>query len=118
MTVAGEDRAYALGPDGVVVRLSDHTVREAIHDLRWRLDEMLAAGPSTVVVDVTGLTRLSSPTIAALLWAKRRCAARGVQLVLGGPDQVLLQRACLDGLFRTQDVPPGPDATEPAGTTS
>nr|WP_246401876.1 STAS domain-containing protein [Jiangella mangrovi] len=82
--------------------MSDQTLREGIHDLRWRLEEMLADGPSALVVDVSGLTRLSSPTIAALLWAKRRCTARGVRLTLTQPDQAmvgLLHRAGLDDVL-------------------
>ena len=88
-----------------VVPLSDQTLREGIHDLRWRLEEMLADGPSALVIDVSGLTRLSSPTIAALLWAKRRCTARGVRVTLKQPDQAmvgLLHRTGLDDVLEIQ----------------
>ncbi|WP_162605345.1 STAS domain-containing protein [Jiangella ureilytica] len=91
--------------DWAVVPLSDRTLRECIHDLRWRLEEMLADGPSALVVDVSGLTRLSSPTIAALLWAKRRCTARRVRVMLSQPDQAmvdLLHRAGLDDVLEIQ----------------
>ncbi|SDU76690.1 STAS domain-containing protein [Jiangella alkaliphila] len=91
--------------DSAVVPLSDQTLREGIHDLRWRLEEMLADGPSALVVDVSGLTRLSSPTIAALLWTKRRCSARGVRVMLSHPDQAmagLLHRTGLDDVLDIQ----------------
>ncbi len=89
----------------MVVPLSDRTVREALHDLRWRTEEMLADGPEAVVVEVSGLTRLSSATVAALLWAKRRCTSRGVRLLLTDPDDALagqLHRAGLDTVWDIQ----------------
>lgn len=109
-----QDRQSAVADDDVVVRVTDRTVREAIHDLRWRLDTMLAGGPATLKVDVRGLTRLSSPTIAALLWAKRRCATRGVPLVLVGHDRALIHRAGLDGLFVLPPPDEPPDSSRKA----
>jgi anti-anti-sigma factor len=101
--------------NSAVVPLSDQTLRDGIHDLRWRLEEMLADGPSALIVDVSGLSRLSSPTIAALLWAKRRCTARGVRVTLSHPDQAmvgLLHRAGLDDVLEIQ--PPGDPALRKA----
>lgn len=96
--------------DDVVVPLSDRTVREALHDLRWRLEEILAGGPAAVVVEVAGLTRLSSVTVAALLWANRRCVTRGVRLYLSDPGGRLasqLRCAGLDTIWeiRTRSTP-------------
>ncbi|GGR59666.1 anti-anti-sigma factor [Nocardioides luteus] len=92
----------------VVVPFSDDTCRRAIHNLRWRLAEMLAGGPEAVVVDLRGLTRFSSTTVAALLWAKRRCGTRGVPLRLRNADQALadqLRRAGLDTIWDIQTTP-------------
>ncbi|WP_141781205.1 STAS domain-containing protein [Nocardioides albertanoniae] len=91
--------------------LSDGTGREALHDLRWRIDEMLADSPRAVVVEVSGLTRLSSATIAALLWAKRRCTTRGVGLLLTDPDNALAGQLHRAGLHTVWDIQAG--ATPP-----
>jgi len=70
-----------------VVSLRDDRLREPLADLRWRLDGLLASGPSTLVIDVSEVTRLSSATVAVLLWVKRRCRARGVRVVLRRPSR-------------------------------
>jgi anti-anti-sigma factor len=98
----------------VVVPFSDATCRRAIHNLRWRLAEMLAGGPEAVVIDLTGLTRFSSTTVAALLWAKRRCGTRGVPLRLQNADPALagrLRRAGLDSIWDIQVAPDTPTPT-------
>lgn len=92
----------------VVVPFSDETCRRGIHTLRWRLAEMLAGGPEAVVVDLSGLTGFSSTTVAALLWAKRRCGTRGVPLHLRNADPALaghLRRAGLDTIWDIQTAP-------------
>lgn len=103
---------YPIG-DTVVVPFSDATCLRAIHILRWRLAEMLAGGPEAVVVDLAGLTGFSSSTVAALLWAKRRCGTRGVPLRLHNADPVLagrFRRAGLDTIWdiRTASAAPSP----------
>lgn len=92
----------------IVVPFADATCLRAIHSLRWRLPEMLAGGPEAVVVDLAGLTRFSSTTVAALLWAKRRCGTRGVPLRLRNADPALagqLRRAGLDTIWDIQAAP-------------
>jgi anti-anti-sigma factor len=69
----------------VVVPLRDADNGRVPGDLHRRLDAVLQLGPETVVIDVSEVTRFSSTTIAALLQAKRRCAARGVRVVLREP---------------------------------
>ncbi len=77
--------------------LNDDTRLSGVADLRWRLDELLPAdAPPSLVVDISGLTRLSSPTLAALLWAQRRCQLRGGQMRLVGAN-----RRCREHLART-----------------
>ena len=108
-TPTGRSRGsvYYVREECVVVPLSDRTVREALHDLRWRCEEMLADGPGAVIVEVSGLTRLSSATVAALLWAKRRCASRGVGLLLVDPDDALAGQLHRAGLHTVWDIRTG-----------
>ena len=92
----------------IIVPFSDATCLRAIHNLRWRLAEMLVGGPEAVVVDLAGLTGFSSTTVAALLWAKRRCGSRGVPLRLRNADPALagqLRRAGLDTIWDIQTAP-------------
>ncbi|GAA2114280.1 hypothetical protein GCM10009843_02630 [Nocardioides bigeumensis] len=82
-----------------------------LDDLQWRLDAVLEQGPHTVVLDMSALTRLSSTCVAALLWVKRRCAARGVAVVLRDPSRdcaAALERIGLLGALPTEL--PLPDA--------
>lgn len=108
---------YYLCDDNVVVPLSDGTVREALHDLRWRLEEILAGGPAAVIVDVAGLTRLSSVTVAALLWANRRCVTRGVRLDLSDPGGRLANQLRAAGLDTIWEIRTGPTPTRKAQGT-
>ncbi|MBC7275964.1 MULTISPECIES: STAS domain-containing protein [unclassified Nocardioides] len=101
----------------IIVPFSDATCLRAIHNLRWRLAEMLVGGPEAVVVDLTGLTGFSSTTIAALLWAKRRCGSRGVPLRLRNADPALagqLRRAGLDTIWDIQTAPAASTPTRKA----
>ncbi len=85
--------------------LDDDGLLRGLSDLRWSFDDLLPAGANRLVVDVRGLTRLSSQTLAALLWAQRRCRVRGGQVRLLGANRRcrdLLQRTGLDQVF---DVP-------------
>jgi hypothetical protein len=94
-----DQSAYLVRGDTVVVFMTEATVRGVVFNLRWRLDEILGTAPSTLVVEASQLRRLSSPTIAALLWANRHCSARGVQFVLrakGTSASAMLCRAGLD----------------------
>ena len=87
----------AWSPAGaVVVTISDETLLDRLADLRWRLSVLLESGPSSLVLDLSELRRLSAATIAVLLWTKRRCRARRVDLVVRGPA-----RGNVDALQRT-----------------
>lgn len=60
----------------VLVRPSD---RECVLDaVKRRLPSLLDPPPSAVVVDLSGLARLTSGTVAALLWTGATCRKRGV----------------------------------------
>ncbi|MBZ5740647.1 STAS domain-containing protein [Nocardioides mangrovi] len=79
----------------VVVPLTDDGLTEVLDDLDRRLDVALTGGPRAVVLDLATVTEVSSTTIAALLWARRRCSSRGVAVVVRHPT-----RRCRDTLER------------------
>lgn len=95
---------YLVRGDSVVITMTDRTARDVIFDLRWRLEELLATGPTTLLVDASRLSRLSSPAVAALLWANRHCASRGVRVAVRdrGSTAGLLRRTGLDGVLDTE----------------
>ncbi len=86
----------ASSPPLPVVVMDDANLLRAVADLRWRMDELMGPGNRSVVVDITGLSHLSSRSLAALLWAARRCRSRGGQVQLRGAN-----RRCRDLLART-----------------
>ena len=97
MTTQAAGEVQAPTDDEVLVRVGDDPA-EALASLRPRLRAHAMAGGRVAVVDVTGLTRVTSATLTALLVAKRRCRALGVRLELrGATPQVhgLLYRAGL-----------------------
>lgn len=84
----------------VVVELGDANVAEALRELRLRLPLLLSRSPGTVIVDLSEMTQLSSATVAALLWIRRRCRLRGVIVVLRQPSRRsvgMLRRTGLQG---------------------
>ena len=91
-------RSVPTAPDEQVVRvaLDEGAVARGCVELQSRLPQLLAGGAHTVVVDVSDLDRLSSTTVAALLWVKRTCAARRIHVVLSQPTE-----RALDVLTRT-----------------
>lgn len=84
----------AAGPR-VVVPLVDRGLTETLTELDRRLDVVLAQGPRTLVVDMAAVEHISSTTIAALLWVRRRCTPRSTGVLLRRPS-----RHCLDELGR------------------
>jgi len=93
-----------------VLVLDEDDLRSGLVLLRWHLGRLLEEGPPALLVDISGLTGLSSTTVATLLRARRMCRARGGRLVLHGPHRdvlALLRRSGLVGLFdvTTGDLP-------------
>jgi ABC-type transporter Mla MlaB component len=74
----------AAAPTFAVVRLDDAMVDRGLTDLRSSAARVLSSGGSVLVVDVSGVERLTSTVVSALLWVRRICAARQVRLVLNG----------------------------------
>lgn len=81
--------------DEVVVALSSNGMPDAVDTLEDRLDVVLASGARALVLDMSAVETVSSTTVTVLLWAKRRCSARGVAVLLRQPS-----RRCLDTLER------------------
>lgn len=79
----------------VVVPLDNLGLTHTLNDLERRLDLALAGGPRTLLLDMSAVVHVSSTTIAALLWTRRRCSSRGVEVVLRNPS-----RRCLEALRR------------------
>lgn len=82
--------------DALIVSLDDDNLLRGLADLRWHLDELLAGRGPVLVVDISGLSHLSSATLAVLLWAQRGCRSRGGGVQLRGPN-----KRCRDMLART-----------------
>lgn len=98
----------------VLVVLDDPTLLRGLGDLRWRLDHLLVGHPPVLVVDISALSRLSSATLAALLWAHRTCRRRGGRVLLRGPNKRchdLLTRTGLLDLFAVDGVDDGADVS-------
>ena len=85
--------------DEKTVWLDDSRIRDGLADLRWRLDDLLAGGSSRLIIDVSGVGLLSSATMAAMLWTKRRCMTRGVQMVVRNPTRQSLSVLRRSGLL-------------------
>lgn len=89
----------------LAVVLDDRSLPSGLSRLRAAVLASLLEGGSRIVVDIAGLQRLSSPTVAALLWANRHCAHRGGSVVLQSPtDQTLavLRRTGLSDVMQVQ----------------
>jgi anti-sigma B factor antagonist len=103
--------------DCVVVSLDDDSLLEGLTDLRWRLRQVLADGTPTVLVDVSRVERLSSATIAALLWARRQSQARGGQVILRSPSRRSLEMLRRTGLGRLFAIDTAAAASTPGSHT-
>lgn len=79
-----------------VVALSDDSLLHGLTEIRTRLAGMAYSGGADLVLDLSRLDRLSSATLAAMLWARRTCYARGGRVVVRHPN-----RRCREVLTRT-----------------
>lgn len=90
------------GPTYAVVALDDTTARLPAVDQGATLCRALVGGVTTVVVDVSGLSQLSSETVTALLQLRRQASTLGGRVVLqaaAGRRAAMLTRSPLAGLF-------------------
>jgi anti-anti-sigma regulatory factor len=94
--------------DEVVLLLRDRGLVRALEDVHQQLERLLDAGPSSLTVDLTGVD-VTSTTVAALLWVKRRCAARGVEVAIRGHSrrsvEVLKRIGFVDAGGRLTGIP-------------
>ena len=82
-----------------MLELSGSGQGDRIDEVQRRVDVLLEAGPRTLVVDMSHAVQLSSATIAALMWVRRRTSARGVELLLGDADDHVVETLRRSGLF-------------------
>lgn len=107
---ARSPRRSASSPGHLV--LDDAGLLRGVADLRWRLDDLLPHGAHALVVDIHGLTRLSSQTLAALLWAQRRCRLRGGHVRLLGANRRSRELLARTGLTEVFHVLPPDERTD------
>jgi anti-anti-sigma factor len=91
-----------------VLVLDDARLPHGLNTLRWHLGRLLAESPGDLVIDVAGLSHLSSATVAVLLRTRRLCRARGRRLVLVRPTGdvgSVLRRSGLEELFEVTTRP-------------
>lgn len=85
--------------DGVVtVALRGDQLAVGLNELRWRLGQLVPGSAHTLHLDLSELDHLSSACIATLLWVRRVCTARHVDVVLvgaGGRSRDQLRRTGL-----------------------
>lgn len=67
----------------VTVRLRDHSLTEDLSHLRSKVALGVRRGLG-LTLDVSEVERVSSPTVAAILWARRCCAARDLPFTVTG----------------------------------
>lgn len=79
-----------------VVTLADDSLLHGLTEIKARLADMPHSGGADLVLDLSRLDRLSSATLAAMLWARRTCYARGGRVVVRNPN-----RRCREVLTRT-----------------
>lgn len=66
----------------LVVRWEAGTPESLLSDVKAHLPSLLDTPPRALVVDLAGMTRLSSGAVTALLWAGGACRSRGVPVRL------------------------------------
>lgn len=100
------------GRNPVSVRLGDPIRSADVAGLRAGVATALRSTSPTVVVDVSGVRRLSSTTVTALLWAQRRCRARGGAVILQGLSRQGARSLRRSGLWQVL-VATGAECTGP-----
>jgi anti-anti-sigma regulatory factor len=69
-------------------------------DLRWRLHSLILDGATGLVADMSLSRRMTSTTLATLLYAHRRCRARGGGVTIRGADPATVEFLRRHGLHR------------------
>jgi anti-anti-sigma factor len=95
-----------MADSGPTVVLDDALLATGLIELRSGVREMLQSGSHTLVVDISGLDRMSSSTVAALFWAQRRCRVAGGSVRLRGVTRRSQRRLRRTGLWRVFEIEP------------
>ena len=90
-----------------VVEMQPEDLPHALLDLHRVVTQAVMHGASRVVVDVSRVECLTSTTITALLWARRRCEARGGAVVLRNPSARSMDLIIRTGLWDVLEVEAG-----------
>lgn len=94
--------------DTLALNLTDRDLVDNLPELRWNVLHSLLGGRRNVIVDLSGVTSISSTAVAALLNLHRICRARGGRLVLQRPNRGatdVLAGTGLDRLLQTASKP-------------
>lgn len=85
MSTQTSNASPTVGPGQAVVRvpLRDSSLAEDLSRLRSDVASGVLHG-SGLIVDVSEVEQVSSPTVAAILWARRCCAARDLPFAVTG----------------------------------
>src|SRR5919199_5289434 len=91
----------------VIVELRPEDLPHTMLDLHRVVTQAVLRGACRVVVDVSRVDCLTSTTITALLWARRRCQARGGAVVLRNPSARSMDLIIKTGLWDVLEVEAG-----------
>jgi anti-anti-sigma factor len=90
-----------------IVELRPEDLPHAMLDLHRVVTQAVLRGACRVVVDVSQVDCLTSTSITALLWARRRCVARGGVVVLRNPSARRMDLIIRTGLWDVIEVEAG-----------
>jgi anti-anti-sigma regulatory factor len=111
MTIQARGGAHPAAPadhvGGGLVALRDHSLAQDLLALRARVGECLVHRQGRVAVDVSALSRMSSVTVAALLWSRRTCAAGAVPFAVEGVGVAAAHRQVLQRCGLLDEPPEG-----------
>ncbi len=71
------------GQSAVRIRLVNESMSANLAELRSQVAAGVVQGRG-VLLDVSAVEQISSPTVAAILWARRSCAARNLPFTVTG----------------------------------
>ena len=85
----------------VLVALTERSLAHDLLRLRASAAECLIRGEGSITVDISSLRRLSSETIAALLWTRRKCTGHGIGFAVLGARPTAAQSLTRCGMAGT-----------------
>src|SRR5215212_6316626 len=106
-TLAVDADSFGSAAETVELVLEPDDLPHALLDLHRAVSQAVLHGACRVVVDAARVDCLSSTTITALLWAQRRCRARGGGVVLRNPSARSVDLIIRTGLWDVVEVEAG-----------